>query len=262
MPKPVDNERREKIVQYVMLHGKARVSELAQVFQVSGETIRKDLNALHSRNILHKGHGIVLPASAYLENVYARKAARHQEEKSQIAACAERLIPSEGVIYLDASSTVAQLAILLNKHRDLTIVTNSMSSAQALAGSDNQVMVTGGELRHKSYGYIGQWAERAVRQVRFDLAFFGCDGFHAQGPAIRAYPELAVKECALAQADKRVLLADSSKLTVDGLYCFATFRDIDLLICDRAPSAKEQSRFPAGFTILAPTDLVEPLILP
>ncbi|MFC2304843.1 DeoR/GlpR family DNA-binding transcription regulator [Cardiobacterium hominis] len=252
MAKPIDTERRQKIVQYVMSHGKARVAELAEAFNVSGETIRKDLNELHNRNILHKGHGIVLPASAYLENVYARKAARHQEEKSRIAALAESLIPSEGVIYLDASSTVARLASLLARHRDLTIITNSMSSAQALAGSDNQVMVTGGELRHKSYGYIGQWAERAVRQVRFDIAFFGCDGFHGQGPAIRAYPELAVKECALAQADKRILLADSSKLEAEGLYCFATFRDIDLLICDRAPTVQEQTRFPPGFTIITP----------
>ena len=110
MAKPIDTERRQKIVQYVMSRGKARVAELAGAFNVSGETIRKDLNELHNRNILHKGHGIVLPASAYLENVYARKAARHQEEKSRIAALAESLIPSEGVIYLDASSTVARLA--------------------------------------------------------------------------------------------------------------------------------------------------------
>ena len=91
-----------------------------------------------------------------------------------------------------------------------------------------------------------------MRQVRFDIAFFGCDGFHRQGPAIRAYPELAVKECALAQADKRILLADSSKLGAEGLYCFATFRDIDLLICDRSPDAQEQTRFPPGFSILTP----------
>jgi len=78
------------------------------------------------------------------------------------------------------------------------------------------------------------------------------DGFHRQGPAIRAYPELAVKECALAQADKRILLADSSKLGAEGLYCFATFRDIDLLICDRSPDAQEQTRFPPGFTIITP----------
>lgn len=254
MAKPVDGERRDKIVQYVIRHGKARVGELAEMFQVSGETIRKDLNELHNRNILHKGHGIVLPASAYLENVYARKAERYQEAKHRIAAFAVSLIPSEAVVYLDASSTVACLAGLLAGQHDLTIITNSMSSAQALAGSDNQVMVTGGELRHKSYGYIGQWAERAVRQVRFDIAFFGCDGFHTQGPAIRAYSELAVKECALAQADKRILLADSSKFGAEGLYCFATFRDIDLLISERLPDAAEQSRFPPGFTILTPPD--------
>lgn len=252
MAKPIDSERRNKIIQYVMTQGKARVSELAEKFQVSTETIRKDLNDLHSRNILHKGHGIVLPASAYQENIFARKAANQQKEKSRIAALAETLIPAEGVIYLDASSTVMQLAILLNNHHDLTIVTNSMSSAQALIGGQNYVMVTGGELRHKSYAYIGQWAERSIRQVRFDIAFFGCDGFHTQGPAIRAYSELAVKECALAQADKRVLLADHTKLAAEGLYCFATFRDIDLLICDRPPDAKEQARFPTGFNILSP----------
>ena len=149
MAKPIDTERRQKIVQYVMSHGKARVAELAEAFNVSGETIRKDLNELHNRNILHKGHGIVLPASAYLENVYARKAARHQEEKSRIAALAESLIPSEGVIYLDASSTVARLASLLARHRDLTIITNSMSSAR--------------RQRQSGYGY---WRRTAPQKLR------------------------------------------------------------------------------------------------
>lgn len=252
MARPIDNDRRSQIIQYVMQHGKARVGELADKFNVTTETIRKDLNDLHERNILHKGHGIVMPASAYRENLFAQKAANQQTEKGRIAALAETLVPAESVIYLDASSTVMQLAQLLNNHQGLTIITNSMSSAQALIGSDNNVMVTGGELRHKSYGYIGQWAERAVRQVHFDIAFFGCDGFHAQGPAIRAYPELAIKECAMAQAKKRILLADSSKLLAEGLYCFAAFRDLDMLICDRALTPKEEARFPLGLNILTP----------
>ncbi len=252
MAKPIDNERRRQIVQYVMANGKARVNELAENFDVSTETIRKDVNDLHDRNILHKGHGIVLPVSAYQENLFTRKATNYQAEKSSIATLAETLIPTEGVIYLDASSTVMQLAALLNQHSDLTIITNSMSSAQALIGGNNHVMVTGGELRHKSYAFIGHWTERSIRQVRFDIAFFGCDGFHKEGPAIRAYPELAVKECALSQADKSIILADSSKLNAEGLYCFATFRDIDMMICDRLPTPQEQARFPSNFTIISP----------
>lgn len=129
MSRPIDAERRNQIIQYVMKQGKAKVNELAEKFSVSGETIRKDLNELHSRNILHKGHGIVMPASAYQENLFAQKAAKRQAEKNRIATLAETLIPAQGVIYLDASSTVMQLAQLLNNHNDLTIVTNSMSSA-------------------------------------------------------------------------------------------------------------------------------------
>lgn len=252
MAKLSDIERREKIIQFVIKNGKAKVAELADIFQVSTETIRKDLNYLHSKNILHKGHGIVLPASAYQENLFARKADKNQSEKTKIAMLAETLIPPEGVIYLDASSTVMQLAMLLNHHQNLTIVTNSLSSAQVLVSGNNHIMVTGGELRHKSYAYIGQWTERAIKQVHFDMAFFGCDGFHKQGPAIRAYPELAVKECAIAQTNKSILLADSSKLAFDGLYSFATFSQIDVLITDRALSQEEQKIFPKDFTVLYP----------
>lgn len=93
--------------------------------------------------------------------------------------------------------------------------------------------------------------------MHFDIAFFGCDGFHAQGPAIRAYPELAIKECALAQTKKRILLADHSKLCAEGLYSFASFKDIDLFICDKALTSQEEARFPPNFSILTPENADE-----
>lgn len=252
MAKPRDHERKNKIIHHVVAHGQAKVNELAELLGVTTETIRKDLAYLQEKNILARGHGVVTPSSSYLENPFAVKEGEHSDAKVQIAQLAATLIPENGVVFLDSGTTVVQLAKLLNLRRDLTIVTNSMIAAQMLQNTGNQLLVTGGQLRQASFSYVGNWARRALLQIKADIAFLGCDGFHAEGPSIRSFRELDIKETAIASAQRTVLLADSSKFSQTGMYCFAPFDAFELFVTERTLNDGERRFLPDPLKVLHP----------
>lgn len=252
MARPVDVERRNKIINVVLTNGRATISELAKMFNVTPETIRKDVTELHEKNILQRGHGIVLPATNYTENPLPFKISSHAEEKSRIANCAVSLIRENNVIFIDSGTTLLQLANVLNMYENLTIITNSMMAAQALSNSKNQLLVTGGELRPKSYSYVGAWTMRALRQSNIDIAFMGCDGFHQNGPTVGSYRELEAKEIVLEQASKSILLADTSKISLQGLYCYCSYSELDTLIFERELAPDERKCIPESVNILKP----------
>lgn len=252
MARPVDIERRNKIINVVLTNGRATINELAQMFNVTTETIRKDVTELHEKNILQKGYGIVLPASSYTENPLPYKISEHADAKSKIATYAASLIAEKNVVFIDSGTTALQLANVLNMFEHLTIITNSMMAANALSNSKNQLMVTGGELRPKSYSYVGAWTQRALRQTKIDIAFMSCDGFHSDGPTVGSYRELEAKEVVLSQTSKSVLLADTSKLTQQGLYCYCTFNELNMLIFERDLTEEERAIIPGTVEIYTP----------
>ncbi|NDL62004.1 DeoR/GlpR family DNA-binding transcription regulator [Acerihabitans arboris] len=252
MAKPIDYERKNRIISHVVANGHAKVNELAELLGVTTETIRKDLAYLQEKKILEKGHGVVTPSSSYLENPYAVKERKDVEAKTQIAHLAASLVPEQGVVFLDSGTTVAQLAKQLNLRNDLTIVTNSMIAAQVLQDTGNQLLVTGGELRQASFSYVGSWAIKALQQIKVDIAFMGCDGFHDGGPSIRSFRELDIKEAAITSAKRSVLLADSSKFQQTGMYLYAPFESFDVFIIERALNAEEKQYLPDSLNMLHP----------
>ena len=249
MAKPVNNERRNKEVNYVIENGTVTISDLAKIFQVTTETIRKDLTYLDEKQILNKGHGVVTAASSYIENPFAIKSNENIEAKTRIAQIAAKLIPKNGVVLLDSGTTVMQLAKLLNLRDDLIIFTNSMIATQILSNSKNQLIVTGGELRHNSFSYVGNFALQVIKQIKVDIAFIACDGFHENGPSIRSYREIEIKQAMLKSAKESVLLADTSKISKEGLYCFAQFTELDSIIVDEELSPEQRKKFPKSLKI-------------
>lgn len=250
MAKPINNERRNKIVNYVITNGSVTVNELAEKFNVSTETIRKDLSYLHENNILSKGHGTVTAASSYLENEFALKERESLDAKIHIAQRAATQVPQNGVVFLDSGTTALQLAKILNLRNDLIIVSNSAVAAQVLSTSANQILITGGELRKKSFSYVGNWALQAIKQIKIDIAFLSCSGFHADGPSIHSYRELEIKQVVITNAKKTILMANTEKITTESLYRYASFSAFDLMITERKLSPEERRHFPETLTIM------------
>lgn len=250
MAKPINNERRNKIVHYVIEKTSATVNDLAREFGVSTETIRKDLAYLHENNILSKGHGVVTAASSYLENAFALKENKNIESKIRIAEKAALQIPQKGVIFLDSGTTAVQLAKILNLKKDLIIVSNSAVASQTLSSSANQILIAGGELRKKSLSYVGIWATRAIGQIKIDIAFLSCSGFHEDGPSIDSYRELEIKQAALKSAKKSILMANTHKFAKQSLYNYAPYSAFSMLITERKLTDDERGLFPKALQIL------------
>jgi DeoR/GlpR family transcriptional regulator of sugar metabolism len=250
LAKPINNERRNKIVNYVISNGSATVNDLAKEFNVSTETIRKDLTSLHENNILSKGHGTVTVASSYLENEFALKESDNLEAKIHIAQRAATQVPQNGVIFLDSGTTALQLAKILNLRDDLIIVSNSAIAAQVLSTSKNQILITGGELRKKSLSYVGNWALKAINHIKIDIAFLSCSGFHADGPSIHSYRELEIKQAVIKSAKKTILMVNTSKIVTESLYRYVSFSAFDLMITERKLTPEEREKFPETLNIM------------
>lgn len=244
--KATSDERKNRILREVITHNEVSINELAELLQVTTETIRKDVSFLQDKKMIVKKHGSVTLANPFYENEFLVKESEHLKEKIAIAEAALQFIPKNAAIFLDTSTSILQLAKLLVMRADLTIVTNSLQINQMLASSGNQLLLTGGLYRKKSRSYVGDWALEAIRSLNPDIAFLGCDGFSKQGPTIRSYHELEIKKALVQQSKKSFLLCDSSKLDNEGLYTFVDYSALDMIVMERKLSADERQRFPEG----------------
>lgn len=231
MKKRMTAQRRNEIAQLLLRDGNLKAGELAQRFDVSTETIRKDLIYLEEQGIARKSYGGAMAVSNLLERPFATKKMENMDIKSAIAGKAMEFIPPKGVILLDAGSTSYALARLLALRDDLTIFTNSIRHLDVLSDSANQVYALGGLVRGSSKGMVGSWAVQALQTLHIDVAFLGTDGFHSLGgPSTASYEELEFKRTVLACADKAIVLADASKFQTNCLFQICDWKDIYALV--------------------------------
>lgn len=234
-------ERRNRLAEFLVTEGTLRVGALAERFSVSTETIRKDLIELERQGLVKKNHGRAVPASNFreIDRPIEAKSVENADIKNRIAQAAFDMVPEGGVIVLDTGSTVHALSRLLLLKKDLTIFTNSLSCATMLAASNNDVFLLGGKIRKTSMGAIGAWGVNQINSIRADVVFLGSDGFSGTtGPCTVSYEEAEMKKALADCADVKVVLSDSGKFDIPGLFKFCEWTHIDYLITDDRVSSK------------------------
>lgn len=242
--KKSSSERQREILDYVLKKEEVSISELSQRFNVTMETVRKDVNILETKNLLVKEHGYVLSTKPYDEASMNIKSEENKEAKMKIAEIAVSMIPEKASLILDSGSTTLHLAKLLLSRDDLIIFTNSLPIVDLLTPSDNKVFMIGGALRRENQSFTGPWTEMILKQISVDIAFVSCNGFSKEGPKIHSYGEMGVKKMMVNSSGKTILLADSSKFSQPGIYCYASFSKIDVLVSERPLTKHERELFP------------------
>lgn len=244
-------ERRNKLAQILVSEGKVRVGELADMFDVSTETIRKDLIFLEKEGIARKGHGGAIASGELVERPLSSRSLENIEMKLKIAQAALELIPTNGVIILDSGSTIFSIAKLLTIKKGFTVITNSFNVTQILSGTENTVYSLGGEIRGSSLALVGLWTINALNSINADIAFLGTDGFMScNGPCTASYSEAEVKKAMINRSKKSVVVSDSSKFRRDGLFQFCRWEDIDCLITDADASETEVKKLEKATKII------------
>jgi DeoR family transcriptional regulator, fructose operon transcriptional repressor len=228
-------ERQELILGLARTAGRVEVARLASELEVTPETVRRDLTALERRGLLRRVHGGAIPIErlGFEPGVEVRRGVM-AAEKERIAKAALEFLPDEGSILLDAGTTTARLAELLPSDRDLTVVTNALDIAIAMARRPNLTVLTlGGRVRSRTLAAVDVMAVDALRDTFVDLAFMATNGISvARGLTTPDPTEAAVKRAMIAATRRAVLLADHTKLGNDHLVRFADLDDIDTLVTD------------------------------
>ncbi|WP_405491908.1 DeoR/GlpR family DNA-binding transcription regulator [Streptomyces sp. NBC_00096] len=236
-------ERQQEILRLAREAGRVDVLSLAEQFQVTAETVRRDLKALDRAGLLRRVHGGAIPAGRLdFEPDLTEREATAADQKDRIAAAALAELPDGGSVVLDAGSTVARLAAVIPVDIALTVVTHALPVAARLADHTGiDLHLVGGRVRHRTRAAVDAWALRAYSEIRADVAFIATNGFTADGGLTTPdLAEAAVKRAAMTAARRVVLLADSAKAGQEHFACFGSFADVDLLITDTrlAPAHK------------------------
>ncbi|MGW4510991.1 DeoR/GlpR family DNA-binding transcription regulator [Streptomyces sp. NPDC004393] len=244
-------ERQQEILRLARDGGRVDVMSLAEEFQVTAETIRRDLKALDRAGLVRRVHGGAIPAGRLdFEPDLAERECTAADEKDRIAQAAVAELPSEGTMILDAGSTVARLAGAIPLDASLTVVTHSLPTAARLADHPGiQLHLVGGRVRHRTRAAVDAWALSAYAEIRADIAFVAANGFSAgHGLTTPDLAEAAVKRAAIRAARRVVLLADSSKHGQEHFARFGDLGDVDLLITDSGLSPEDAAAIERGGT--------------
>ncbi|MBZ8177950.1 DeoR family transcriptional regulator [Corynebacterium poyangense] len=233
-------ERRRQIASLTAVEGRVNVTELAGRFDVTAETIRRDLAVLDREGIVHRVHGGAV-ASQNFQTTELSLDTRFRSAptaKSAIARAALKYLPEpHGGMFLDAGTTVTALANLIAEQphaRDWSIVTNSLATALDLANKGmSEVQLLGGSVRAITQAVIGDTALRTLALMRADVAFIGTNALTIDhGLSTADSQEAAIKSAMVTNAHKVVVLCDSTKMGNDYLVSFAGIDDIDVVITD------------------------------
>ncbi|KOU40658.1 MULTISPECIES: DeoR/GlpR family DNA-binding transcription regulator [unclassified Streptomyces] len=228
-------ERQQEILRIARESGRVDVLSLAETFQVTAETVRRDLKALDRAGLVRRVHGGAIPAGRLdFEPDLAERESTAADEKDRIARAALAELPAEGSVILDAGSTIARLAAELPLDSGLTLVTHALPVAARLADHPAiDLHLVGGRVRHRTRAAVDAWALRAYGEIRADVVFLGTNGFSvAHGLTTPDLAEAAVKRAAIGAARRVVLLADSAKHGQEHFARFGDIADVDLLITD------------------------------
>lgn len=228
-------ERQHKIVELLNNNKSVKIIELAEMFQVSKETIRRDLLCLAEKGLAQKSHGGAVLLSDYeLDTVSLEsRIDKNRDVKTRLCQKALEYLPPHAVIYLDTGSTMHCLAQLLSQKSGYTIVTNSLNAANVLVKSNNRTIITGGQLNAETMATDGFQTTEFISKIKVDIAFLGTNGFEQHsGPSGTDFSDIQAKQTIIKNAKINIVVSESRKSTYSALVQYANWRDIDHFITD------------------------------
>ncbi|MEU9332270.1 DeoR/GlpR family DNA-binding transcription regulator [Streptomyces sp. NPDC048290] len=237
-------ERRQLILEMVRANGAVSLRELARVVQTSEVTVRRDVRALEAEGLLDRRHGgAVLPGGFTRESGFPQKSHLATAEKTAIADLAASFVEEGEAIVVGAGTTTQELARRLARVPGLTVVTNSLLVAQALAHANRvEVVMTGGTLRGSNYALVGSGAEQSLQGLRVSRAFLSGSGLTAERGLSTSNMLSASVDRALVQAAAEVVvLADHTKLGTDTMFQTVPTDVITRLVTDEPPAHDDRA---------------------
>ena len=237
------SSRQKEILDLARSSGRILVDELSRRFEVSAQTIRKDLNELCDRRILTRVHGGAIVASGVENLAYEARRFVAVEEKRAIGSAAASRIPNNCSLFINIGTTTEEVAAALKGHEDLLVITNNLNVAMQLYKFPRvEVVVAGGSVRRSDGAVVGSTAIDLIRQFKVDFAIIGASAIDEEGALLDYdFREVQVAQAIIENARNVILVADSTKLTRSAPVRIAHLGQINAFVTDRLGSVRLRS---------------------
>ena len=230
-------ERRDKILEALGRDQRVLASEMAAHFGVSEDTIRRDLRELAEAGLLRRVYGGAVPRTPASPS-YARRKSESTGAKTAIAKAAVKFLRDGQVVFLDAGTSALEVAVHLPLDLKLTVVTNSVPVASALAEHPaSRVILLGGTLLKETLGTVGAETVEGFRRVRADVCVLGVASLHPDvGVGVFFHEDAEVKRAMVASAAEVMAVAASDKLGTSAPFVVGPLSIVSRLVTDPAVS--------------------------
>ena len=231
-------ERRREILERLRSDGKVLVSELARAFDVTEETVRRDLEKLDREGLVSKTYGgAVSKGNSSLDLPYSVRVSVNVSEKEKISETVAKYVNDGDRLMIDSSSTAIYIVKKLKSKKNLTIITNSVKILLELADkSDFTVLCTGGSLKEGSLSLGGSSAEKMIYSYHVDTAICSCKGLDMNlGVTDSNELDSLIKKAMFSCAERKILALDGGKFDSKSFVKVCDVKDLDMIITDSEP---------------------------
>ena len=238
MTEMTPNPRQTRLLEEVKTRGSASIESLAEQFNVTLQTVRRDVQRLSEAGLLARFHGGVRQPSSTTENIaYRQRQALHAKGKARIARAIAQRVPNGCSLIMNIGTTIEAVARELVHHRGLRVITNNLHVASILIDNpDCEVIVAGGVVRTLDRAIVGEATVEFIKQFKVDIGLIGISGIEADG-SLRDYDyrEVKVARTIIDHSREIWLAADHSKFHRPAMVQLAPLADIDMVFTDAPP---------------------------
>ncbi|MHA6258873.1 DeoR/GlpR family DNA-binding transcription regulator [Sporosarcina sp. CAU 1771] len=229
------DERHEQIMKELNRKKSIKTVDLSKKFNVTRETIRRDLQELEEEGLLKKVHGGAILTKTNVEPPYLKRSQLHLEEKEAIAKRAADLVEDGDSLYIDIGTTTLMMVNYLQGKKNLTVVTNGLLHAVEFTKIEGtKVILSGGEIRAGEMSLSGPISTKGIKHLYVDKSFIGVGGLSIDS-GITDYHvhESELRAIMIENSTEVIALADFSKFGVRAFTQVCEIKDLTALITDK-----------------------------
>ncbi|WP_230390456.1 DeoR/GlpR family DNA-binding transcription regulator [Reinekea sp. G2M2-21] len=231
------NDRQRNILRWVESDGHVRVEDMVRRYEVTEQTIRRDLTFLEAQQLLRRVHGGAKPTNSTENIAYSDRQIMNFAEKQKIARVIAEHIPDNASLFINIGTTTETIAHELMQHKGLQIVTNNLHVATLMSQKpDFRVIVTSGEVRASDGGIVGEATLDFIQQFKLDYGLIGISAIDNEGTLLDFdYREVKVAQAIIQHSRQVFLAADHSKFGRKAMVRLGNISQADMFFTDRAP---------------------------
>ncbi|KXT75689.1 DeoR/GlpR family DNA-binding transcription regulator [Streptococcus sp. DD12] len=243
-------QRLSELLDLLSQRGQLSAKEMVAHFQVSPDTIRRDFALLAQRGLAQRTHGGLIPCEQE-QSILSFEERNRQltKAKRQMAQKAYELIRPDQLLFLDVSTTILPLAQILDK--PCTVYSHSLDNALVLSGKpDIDFHLIGGKFYTKNRFYYSPQDSDLLKNMTTSIAFFGAASLNKGQVCYEDLEDVAVKQAILAQAQTKVLLAETNKWDKTSKYILDDLSAFDYWICEQKPAQDILDQLPQELRLI------------